>query len=146
MIAIDALGVFGETSGGLALQKMHDKMLSNAEGQSILKDKPRINTKTVNLDHLRDLPPNSFGRAYLKFLEDNVIISYNSLKFSRNHKTVSLQNVTPDTRTPVQFVDDIELAYVMQRYREIHDLVHTALGMPTNMLGTNLGIAVYRQN
>ena len=48
-----------------------------------------------------------------------------------------MQNVTPDTRTPVQFVDDIELAYVMQRYREIHDLVHTVLGMPTNMLGTN---------
>ncbi len=23
----------------------------------------------------------------------------------------------------------------MQRYREIHDLVHTLLGMPTNMLG-----------
>jgi len=23
----------------------------------------------------------------------------------------------------------------MQRYREIHDLIHTVLGMPTNMLG-----------
>jgi ubiquinone biosynthesis protein COQ4 len=70
---VDALGVFGETSGGLALQKMHEKMLASAEGQSVLKDKPRINTKTVNLDHLRGLPPNSLGRAYLKFLEDNVI-------------------------------------------------------------------------
>jgi ubiquinone biosynthesis protein COQ4 len=69
---VDALGVFGETSGGLALQKMHEKMLSSAEGQSVLRDKPRINTKTVNLDHLRGLAPNSFGRAYVKFLEDNV--------------------------------------------------------------------------
>jgi ubiquinone biosynthesis protein Coq4 len=43
--------------------------------------------------------------------------------------------VTPDSRLPVQFVDDIELAYVMQRYREVHDLFHTLLGMPTNMLG-----------
>lgn len=25
--------------------------------------------------------------------------------------------------------------YVMTRYRECHDLVHTVLGMPTNMLG-----------
>ena len=24
----------------------------------------------------------------------------------------------------------------MQRYREVHDLVHAILGMPTNMLGT----------
>lgn len=35
----------------------------------------------------------------------------------------------------VRFVDDFELAYVIQRYREIHDLVHTLLDMPINMLG-----------
>ena len=48
---------------------------------------------------------------------------------------MSLQNVSPDTRLPVRFIDDADLAYVMQRYRETHDLVHTILGMPTNMLG-----------
>lgn len=47
----------------------------------------------------------------------------------------SSQGVSPDTRKEVRFVDDAELAYVMQRYREVHDLVHTILGMPTNMLG-----------
>jgi len=36
---------------------------------------------------------------------------------------------------PPKFVDDEELAYVIQRYREVHDLMHTLLGMPTNMLG-----------
>lgn len=45
------------------------------------------------------------------------------------------QHVTPDSRADVKFVDDEELAYVMQRYREVHDLLHTLLGMPTNMLG-----------
>ena len=34
----------------------------------------------------------------------------------------------------VRFIDNAELAYIMTRYRECHDLVHTALGMPTNML------------
>lgn len=43
--------------------------------------------------------------------------------------------MTPDSRDPVQFMDDPQLAYVMTRYRESHDLVHTVLGMPTNMLG-----------
>ena len=43
--------------------------------------------------------------------------------------------MTPDSRADVKFVDDEELAYVMQRYREVHDLLHTILGMPTNMLG-----------
>lgn len=32
-------------------------------------------------------------------------------------------------------MDDIELAYVIQRYREVHDLYHSILGMDTNMLG-----------
>jgi len=35
----------------------------------------------------------------------------------------------------VQFVDDIELAYVIQRYREVHDIFHAILLMPTTMLG-----------
>lgn len=29
----------------------------------------------------------------------------------------------------VKFVDDTELAYVMQRYREVHDFVHTLAGL-----------------
>ena len=52
-----------------------------------------------------------------------------------NSSLVFLQRVTPDSRDSVKFVDDVELAYVIQRYREIHDLIHTILGMPTNMLG-----------
>ena len=45
------------------------------------------------------------------------------------------QRVSPDTRAPTRFVDDEELAYVNQRYREVHDMLHTLLGMPTNILG-----------
>lgn len=57
--------------------------------------------------------------------------------FSALHLPVDLfgQNVTPDSRAEVKFVDNEELAYVMLRYREVHDLLHTLLGMPTNMLG-----------
>ena len=43
--------------------------------------------------------------------------------------------MTPDSRLEVRFMENPELAYVMTRYRETHDLVHTILGMPTNMLG-----------
>ena len=35
----------------------------------------------------------------------------------------------------MRFLDDADLAYVMQRYREVHDLHHTLLGMPTTLLG-----------
>jgi len=40
-----------------------------------------------------------------------------------------LQKITPDSRRPVRFVDDPELAYVLQRYRETHDFNHLILGI-----------------
>lgn len=46
----------------------------------------------------------------------------------------------------VQFVDDVNLAYVIQRYREIHDLVHTMLGMPTNMLGKLFNVKLHHSS
>ena len=51
------------------------------------------------------------------------------------HSYLFFQQIHPDDRPPVKFVDDPELAYVMVRYRETHDLVHTLLGMPTHLLG-----------
>ena len=29
----------------------------------------------------------------------------------------------------MKFIDDTDLAYVMQRYREVHDFVHTLAGL-----------------
>lgn len=111
----DMIACLGETTGHTALENILQTMKSNKEGKSILEEKPRINTKTIDLDKLRKLPDNTFGRAYIKFLDDN--------------------KVTPDSRMEVRFIEDPEIAYVMTRYRECHDLVHTILGMPTNMLG-----------
>lgn len=38
-------------------------------------------------------------------------------------------------RPEVKFVDDAELAYVMKRYREVHDFWHVLTGVPTTVLG-----------
>lgn len=118
---------------------------------------------------MASLPDGSFGREYLRFLEDNVSVCRHDAKLPKmniwclqhnsrdgfhrvKHLDFSLltiflshsfscwlsllfQHVTPDSRADVKFVDNEELAYVMQRYREVHDLLHTLLGMPTNMLG-----------
>lgn len=111
----DMIAILGETTGERALRYMLAKMQESPEGQEILKEKPRINSQTVDLSRLQSLPERTVGKIYSDFLEKN--------------------KVTPDSRLTVQFVDDIELAYVMQRYREVHDLVHAILGMPTNMLG-----------
>jgi ubiquinone biosynthesis protein COQ4 len=56
------------------------------------------------------LPPTTLGATYVRWLDVN--------------------HVTPDTRIPVQYINDPELAYVLQRYRECHDFYHTITGLP----------------
>uniref|UniRef100_A0A1A8QCU3 Ubiquinone biosynthesis protein COQ4 homolog, mitochondrial n=1 Tax=Nothobranchius rachovii TaxID=451742 RepID=A0A1A8QCU3_9TELE len=111
----DMVAVLGETTGHLVLINLRDRMRNDPEGYTILTERPKIRLSTLDLEKMASLPDGSFGREYLRFLEDN--------------------EVTPDSRAEVKFVDDEELAYVMLRYREVHDLMHTLLGMPTNMLG-----------
>lgn len=43
--------------------------------------------------------------------------------------------MTPDTRDTVQYIDDEECAYVMQRYRECHDFYHALTGLPVVVEG-----------
>lgn len=111
----DMVAVLGETTGYRTLTFLRDQMKKHPEGAQILQDRPRISLSTLDLSKLQRLPEGSLGREYLRFLDVN--------------------RVSPDTRAPTRFVDDEELAYVIQRYREVHDMLHTLLGMPTNMLG-----------
>jgi len=112
---LENIATFGEISATPVLKSLHDRMMNDPESARILMEKPRINSRAVDLQKLSKLPVDTLGGAYLQFLRKN--------------------NVTPDSRLPVRFIQDPELAYVMQRYREAHDLVHTVTGQPTNMLG-----------
>lgn len=80
------IACFGETTGGDSLQKVLEQMQNSEEGANILSEKPRINTKTIDLDALKKMPNESFGYCYSKFLDDNVnssdnISSCNFLQF-----------------------------------------------------------------
>lgn len=76
------VAAFGELTAGPVLPGLRDKMLASEEGGAILKERPRINTGTVNMDELSKLPQGTFGRAYIAWLERC--------------------GVTPDTRAPVR--------------------------------------------
>ena len=39
------------------------------------------------------------------------------------------QRLSPKSRADVRYVDDEELAYVMKRYREVHDVWHVLYGV-----------------
>ncbi|KAF7314236.1 Ubiquinone biosynthesis protein COQ4, mitochondrial [Mycena kentingensis (nom. inval.)] len=109
----DMVAALGETTAGPALPRLRDRMLESKEGRQILKDRPRINSTTVDLDKLAQLPDGTLGRAYTTWLERT--------------------GVTPDTRSPVHYINDPELAYVMQRYRECHDFYHCIVNLPVSV-------------
>ena len=66
------IACLGETTGREALEKMLHYMRSTEEGQRILVEKPRINTRTVDMEALKKMPEHTFGYTYVKFMEDNV--------------------------------------------------------------------------
>jgi ubiquinone biosynthesis protein COQ4 len=91
------IAALSETTSPLFLPSLRDTMFATPEGRAILRDRPRIHSETIDLPSLRLLPEGTFGREYCDWLERC--------------------NTSPDTRLPVQHVDDPELAYVLQRYR-----------------------------
>jgi ubiquinone biosynthesis protein COQ4 len=109
----DLIAALGETTGKPAFQKALERMKNNPEGRAVLLERPRI--ISANVGHAWDLPENTFGAAYARFMGS--------------------RNFSPDDRPPVRFMETDELAYVAMRAREVHDLWHTLFGLPTNLLG-----------
>ncbi|CAI7630488.1 unnamed protein product [Penicillium viridicatum] len=107
----DLIAALGEaTATPFFIYRLRDAMLSDPTGRRILRDRPRITSETLKMAHLRTLPENSVGRTYAKWL--------------------GREGVSPDTRDNVQYIDNEECAYVMQRYRECHDFYHAVTGLP----------------
>lgn len=92
---------FGEVSSfEFILRDLRDAMLSTESGRKILKERPLMNSSTLDPKWLETLPENTLGYQYFKFTQDG------------------------DERAPVKLIQDEELAYVFLRYRQIHDIVH----------------------
>ncbi|KAG9137078.1 hypothetical protein Leryth_024505 [Lithospermum erythrorhizon] len=109
----DLIAALGETTGKPAFEKVLQRMKGSPEGRAILAEQPRIISSAVG--HAWDLPPNTFGAAYARFMGS--------------------RNFSPDDRPPVRFMETDELAYVVMRAREVHDFWHTLFGLPTNLIG-----------
>lgn len=116
LTTLDLIAALGEaTATPYFIYRLRDAMLSDPTGRRILRDRPRITSETLHLPYLRSLPENSVGRAYAAWLDR--------------------EGVSPDTRDSVQYIDDEECAYVMQRYRECHDFYHSVTGLPVFVEG-----------
>ncbi|GAA5942210.1 hypothetical protein JCM1841_006097 [Sporobolomyces salmonicolor] len=109
----DMVAVLSETTSGPFLQRLRTRMRSTPSGRRLLRERPRITEESIDVESLGKLEEGTFGRAYYEWLRRN--------------------KVTPDTRDPVRYVDDPELAYLLQRYRESHDFYHVLLGFGVSL-------------
>lgn len=66
------------------INKLRDAMLSDPTGRRILRDQPRITSTSLDVDKLQNLPENTLGREYARWLE--------------------IEGVSPDTRAAVPFL------------------------------------------
>lgn len=104
------VGLGESTAIPSVLNTLRKTMLCDAVGRRILRDRPRITSTSLDLEYLRLLPSNTIGRTYITWLDR--------------------EGVSPDTRVQVRYIEDPELAYIFQRYRECHDFYHSITGLP----------------
>ena len=79
-------------------------------GQRLLKERPELSSELVDYDALRKLPETTLGGAYVRHLD-------------RNHITADYQAAA------TRHVDDPDMAYLMRRFRQTHDVWHALLGL-----------------
>ena len=73
-------------------------------------ERPELSSDHVDYDFLRSLPEATLGGAYVRHLD-------------RNHITADYQAAA------TRHVDDPDMAYLMRRFRQTHDVWHALLGL-----------------
>lgn len=82
------------------------------EGQSLLRERPELCSDQVDYEGLRALPDGTLGKAYSDHLE--------------------LNGLSADYQAAVTtYIDDPEMAYLMRRFRQTHDVWHALTGLGT---------------
>lgn len=98
------IATLGESTSYYTLQEIRKRMLADPVGRQILHDKPRIRSDVVSVEWLKSLPDNTFGKSYINYMGRN--------------------NYVADKRPISEKIVDLELAYIFQRYKEAHDILH----------------------
>eukprot|EP00924_Labyrinthula_sp_SR-Ha-C_P001581 maker-scaffold_18-snap-gene-2.64-mRNA-1 protein AED:0.00 eAED:0.00 QI:16/1/1/1/1/1/2/651/275 len=111
----DMVAKVGEFTGEYHLNKIYKNMSRHLTGSRLLREKPSLKLDAEKISQLSELPNCSFGRSV--------------------YDIMNCHGLTLGDRAPVENLEDPELAYVMQRYRETHDLLHIILGIPFSVSG-----------
>lgn len=99
-----------EITGRPRFRHLLAELAQTPEGQRLLAERPELSSDRVDFARLRALPATTFGGAYARHLDDNGITADYQAAATRH-------------------VDDPDIAYLMRRFRQTHDVWHTLLGL-----------------
>jgi ubiquinone biosynthesis protein COQ4 len=99
-----------EITGRPRFRALLAEMGATPEGRRLLAERPELSSEHVDYDRLRRLPATTFGGAYVRHLDGN-------------HITADYQAAA------TRHVDDPDIAYLMRRFRQTHDVWHALLGI-----------------
>jgi ubiquinone biosynthesis protein COQ4 len=99
-----------EITGRPRFRRIKAELESTSEGQRLLAERPELSSELVDYDYLRSLPETTFGGAYVRHLDGNGITADYQAAATRH-------------------VDDPDMAYLMRRFRQTHDVWHALLGI-----------------
>lgn len=135
------IALLTETSGESRLPQLLESTIKTEEGRRLMKDRPRLTTKSVDMGYLETLGGATFGGEYRRWLDWCRVGPDTRAQVSSLYSICDLQGwhlrrlPSAPLSTQVRYIDDPEQAYLMQRYRESHDFYHLLCSMPVSTLG-----------
>ena len=99
-----------ELTGRAAFARFRETLFDGEEGRALLAERPELCSEQVDFDALRRLPPETLGHHYVAHLDRHGL---------------SAESQATSTR----YVEDEEVAYLMRRFRQTHDVWHALTGL-----------------
>lgn len=101
-----------ELTGRRRFRRWLGRLSGDLELTALLADRPELRSDQVDFDALRALEPGTLGHTYVDHLDAN--------------------GLSADSQAaPTTEIDDPEIAYLMRRFRQTHDVWHALLGLGT---------------
>lgn len=99
-----------EITGRPKYRRLLAQLRDDPDGQRLLEERPELSSDFVDYEALRRMPPTKLGGAYVRHLDGN--------------------SITADYQAAqTRHVDDPDMAYLMRRFRQTHDVWHALLDL-----------------
>ena len=99
-----------EITGRPRYRRLLEEFSASPEGQRLLRERPELSSDHVDYAALRKLPLDTLGGAYVHHLDSH--------NLSADYQAAATRHV-----------DDPDMAYLMRRFRQTHDVWHALLGL-----------------